>query len=108
MRTRQKLQRKTIMIDGIRYYADRPHDCRKCFFWKNRKVGCTLGKENCYYLAETVKTEQEKKCENCPYAKGQPCVTASCYKDLEHWLQERRARAVKLMMKEERSSAYVG
>ena len=23
------------------------------------KVGCTLGKENCYYLAETVKTEQE-------------------------------------------------
>ena len=59
MRTRQKLQRKTIMIDGVRYYADRPHDCRKCFFWKNRKVGCTLGKENCYYLAETVKTEQE-------------------------------------------------
>ena len=108
MRTRQKLQRKTIMIDGVRYYADRPHDCRKCFFWKNRKVGCTLGKENCYYLAEVIKTEQEKKCENCPYAKGQPCVTASCYKDLEHWLQELRARAVKLMMKEERSSAYVG
>ena len=98
MGTRQKLQRKTIMIDGVRYYADRPHDCRKCFFWK----------KNCYYLAEVIKTEQEKKCENCPYAKGQPCVTASCYKDLEHWLQERRARAVKLMMKEERSSAYVG
>ena len=71
MGTRQKLQRKTIMIDGVRYYADRPHDCRKCFFWKNRKVGCTLGRENCYYLAEVIKTEQEKKCENCPYAKGQ-------------------------------------
>ena len=58
------------MIDGVRYYAERPHDCRKCFFWKNRKVGCTLGRENCYYLAEVIKTEQEKKCENCPYAKG--------------------------------------
>ena len=31
-----------------------------CFFWKNRKVGCSLGSENCYYLAEVVKTEQEK------------------------------------------------
>ena len=30
-------KRKTIMIDGVRYYAERPHDCRKCFFWKNRK-----------------------------------------------------------------------
>jgi hypothetical protein len=101
-------KRKTIMIDGVRYYAERPHDCRKCFFWKNRKVGCTLGRENCYYLAEVIKTEQEKKCENCPYAKGQPCVSASCYKDLEKWLQERRASAVKRMMKEERSSVYVG
>ena len=76
-------KRKTIMIDGVRYYAERPHDCRKCFFWKNRKVGC-----------------KEKKCENCLYAKGQPCVSASCYKDLEKWLQERRAKAVKKMMKE--------
>ena len=55
-------KRKTIMIDGVRYYAERPRDCRKCFFWKNRKVGCTLGRENCYYLAEVIKTEQEKKC----------------------------------------------
>ena len=34
------------------------------------------------------------------YAKGQPCVSASCYKDLEKWLQERRARTVRKMMKE--------
>ena len=38
-------KRRTILIDGVRYYADRPYECRKCFFWKNRKVGCTLGKE---------------------------------------------------------------
>lgn len=27
------------MIDGIRYYDDKPDTCRKCFFWKNSKVG---------------------------------------------------------------------
>ena len=43
------MARETIMIDGVRYYADRPQCCRGCFFWKNRKVGCTLKKENCYY-----------------------------------------------------------
>ena len=70
----KKAKRKIILIDGIRYYADRPDTCRKCFFWKNRKVGCILGKQNCYYLAEAVTTAQEKKCEGCCYAKGQPCA----------------------------------
>ena len=32
------------------YAADKPDDCRFCYFWKNRKQGCRLGKENCYYL----------------------------------------------------------
>lgn len=36
---RKRVKRKTILIDGIRYYADKPDTCRKCFFWKNRKVG---------------------------------------------------------------------
>ncbi len=45
----------TIVIDGIRYHADRPASCWSCYFWKNRKIGCTLGKENCYYLAESPK-----------------------------------------------------
>mgnify|MGYP000039087935 CR=1 FL=1 len=79
---RKKVRRKTILIDGIRYYDDKPDTCRKCFFWKNRKVGCVLGTQNCYYLAEAVKTEQEKKCEGCCYASGRSCVSATCYKDL--------------------------
>ena len=74
-----------MIIDGVRYYISRPRECKKCFFWKNRKTGCSMGKENCYYLAELVKTAQEKKCEKCPYTKGQPCVTASCYKDMANW-----------------------
>lgn len=26
----------TVTMDGIRYHASRPADCRHCFFWKNR------------------------------------------------------------------------
>ena len=90
---RKIARHNTILIYGIRYYAEKPETCRMCFFWKNRKVGCILGKQNCYYLAEAVMTEQEKKCEGCCYAKGQPCVSACCYKDLDKWLQERRKKA---------------
>ena len=92
---RKKVRRKTILIDGIRYYDDKPDTCRKCFFWKNRKVGCVLGTQNCYYLAEAVKTEQEKKCEGCCYAKGHPCVSAVCYKELDAWLRAIRANRAK-------------
>ena len=63
------LKRKTILIDGVRYYADRPRNCRGCYFWKNRKAGCTLGKENCYYLAESPK--KKSPCDGCCYA---PCI----------------------------------
>ena len=47
------MSKDIIIIDGVRYHSDRPSSCRGCYFWKNRKVGCTLGKENCYYLAES-------------------------------------------------------
>ena len=32
------------------YAADKPNDCRFCYFWKNDSTGCSLGKDNCYYL----------------------------------------------------------
>lgn len=64
---RKKVKRKTILIDGIGYYDDKPDTCRKYFFRKNRKVGCVLGN-----LAEAVKSEQKKKCEGCCYVKGHP------------------------------------
>ena len=59
----------TILIDGIRYHKDRPNSCQKCYFWKNRKIGCILGKKNCYYLAESPR---RSVCENCCYA---PCAS---------------------------------
>ena len=64
------MAKETIIIDGVRYYADRPRSCRGCFFWKNRKVGCTLKKENCYYLAESPKPKSP--CAGCSYG---PCVS---------------------------------
>ena len=71
-----------VLIDGVKYYSDKPETCRSCFFWKNRKVPCILGQENCYYLAEIIQSEQQKKCEGCCYASGRSCVSATCYKDL--------------------------
>ena len=56
-----------VLIDGVKYYSDKPETCRSCFFWKNRKVPCILGQENCYYLAEIIQSEQQKKCEGCCY-----------------------------------------
>ena len=82
--------RNYIMIDGVRCHADRPADCRFCQFWKNRRRGCILGRENCYYLAQVVIAEEERKCEGCRYAVGAPCVSACCYKDLERDLWKLR------------------
>ena len=84
-------KKATRVINGIRYYSDRPNDCRKCYFWKNKVVGCMLGYENCYYLAEPIQTPQETRCSGCCYAKNGPCVSASCYQDLDKWLYSIRA-----------------
>ena len=92
---RKQTRKRTILIDGIRYYDDKPRTCRECFFWKNRKAGCILGKQNCYYLAEAVMTEQEKKCEGCCYTKAAPCVSACCYKEMEAFLRSRRSGCAK-------------
>lgn len=74
------MKKPIIEIDGARYYADRPNDCRDCFFWKNNKRRCTLKEHNCYYLAAPM--PKVNKCNNCPYARGRACVTLSCYKEL--------------------------
>ena len=69
------MNKETIIIDGVRYYADRPKSCRGCFFWKNRKVGCSLKKENCYYLAESPKPTSP--CYH-PDFKYRRCLYATC------------------------------
>ena len=88
----KKNKSKIVLIDGVRYHAERPKVCRMCFFWKNRKIGCILGGENCYYLAESVKTEREKEFEACCYSKEKSCVGACCYKRLMSGLHAKQNR----------------
>ena len=53
------------------YAADKPNDCRYCYFWKNK--GCSLGKENCYYLI-SVPSMPKSECDGCPYGRHSPCI----------------------------------
>lgn len=50
------------------YPADKPTNCRYCYYWKNRKAGCSLGKENCIYEGITPK-EQLSECVGYPYGR---------------------------------------
>ena len=58
------MAKETIIIDGVRYYADRPRSCRGCFFWKNRKVGCNLKNEPPVSVREQMEKKQVKKFPN--------------------------------------------
>ena len=69
-------EEEIVIIDGVRYHTDRPSSCKYCFFWKNRKKGCSLGNENCYYLAESPNTNSP--CKDCGYG---PCISF-CMKKL--------------------------
>lgn len=56
---------RAIRIGGLNlnktlYAADKPEDCRQCYFWKGSRKGCSLGMENCYYLV----SEPPKKNQN--------------------------------------------
>lgn len=59
------------------YAADKPSSCRYCYYWKDRKTGCTLGKENCFYekpIQQNKKKKSKSECDNCPYGRAQPCI----------------------------------
>lgn len=73
-------KRQTVVINGVRYFADRPNDCKDCLFWKNTKQKCVLKEHNCYYLTAPMK--EFSKCQDCPYAKGRACVSLTCYREL--------------------------
>lgn len=54
------------------YAADKPNDCRYCYFWKNNGVGCESGTENRYYRVQPKKAVSE--CSDCPYGRASPCI----------------------------------
>ena len=52
-------------MSNKKYAAEKPEDCSLCFFWKNARQGCSLGKENCYFII--FEPEKEKSdCDGCP------------------------------------------
>ena len=89
--------RNYIMIDGVRYHADRP--ARLPVLPVLEKTGggaASLGRENCYYLAQVVITEEERKCEGCRYTVGAPASAPAATKDLERDLwKQREAKAAR-------------
>jgi len=60
-------------MSETRYAPDKPKDCRYCYFWKNKKTGCILSKENCYYLI-SVPPKPKSECDGCPYGRNSPCI----------------------------------
>lgn len=56
-----------IMTDT--YAADKPKDCRYCYYYS--KNSCTLKK--CYYILPP-KTEPVSECTDCPYGRCAPCI----------------------------------
>lgn len=66
-----------------RYAADKPKDCRYCYFWEGKKKGCKLGEDQCYYILPEKKPEKKKSpCDGCPYGRVSPCI-GYCIRQLQ-------------------------
>ena len=68
-------------MSGNSFTEDKPKDCRNCYFWRNNRVGCELGKENCYY--RKVEKTETSECDDCPYGRASPCIGWGMKKGLE-------------------------
>ena len=58
----------------IRYAADKPSDCRICYWWRKDGGHCVLGEGKCYYILPKPKKKPKSECDGCPYGKAKPCV----------------------------------
>ena len=79
-------------MSGYKYAADKPEDCRYCFFYDHNRSKCRLGKLNCYYLIAVDETE-EFPCDTCPYHRAEaPCIGFCMKKIVSEWREERERR----------------
>lgn len=88
--------------DNRKYAADKPDDCRHCYFWKEKRKSCS--QKECYYLFPEERTasadvpdnslsqefskNNNDGCQGCPYGRHSPCI-GYCTKKI---LQEMRQR----------------
>ncbi|MBQ5675205.1 MAG: hypothetical protein IIV45_09030 [Lachnospiraceae bacterium] len=68
--------------NNIRYAADKPNDCKSCFWWNPLGKSCKLGEKNCYYIIPANQPmKKNNPCVGCPYGKNGPCI-GFCMKKL--------------------------
>ena len=70
------------------FAADKPSDCRFCYYWNNKESACFLGKDKCYYLITTPQM-QKSECDGCPYGQYYPCI-GWCTKKILRELRDHR------------------
>ena len=72
---KQEMQRKDKEEPVSKHFHsdEKPKSCRYCYYWKNRKVGCSLGEENCVYK-KPIPKKVESECTDCPYGRVHPCI----------------------------------
>lgn len=70
-------------MSEVRYAADKPKECKYCYFWEGKKNGCKLGEERCYYLLPPEKEKKKKSpCDGCPYGRVSPCI-GYCLREIQ-------------------------
>lgn len=70
-------------MNEIRYAADKPKQCKYCYYWAGKKKGCELGENNCYYLLPEKKEVKSKSpCDGCPYGRVSPCI-GYCLREIQ-------------------------
>lgn len=78
-------------MSEVRYAADKPKECKYCYFWEGKKKGCQLGEERCYYLLPPEKEKKKKSpCDGCPYGRVSPCI-GYCLREI----QQKRKEGIK-------------
>ena len=88
-------------MSGYEYAADKPEDCRYCFFYDHCRSKCRLGKLNCYYLI-AVDENEEFPCDTCPYHRAEaPCIGFCMKKIVSEWREERRKKVYAVAAKKE-------
>lgn len=92
--------------DRGRYAADKPKECRLCYFWKGKRKGCS--QKECYYLLpeESQKSgilmgkqpfqesSETGDCQRCPYGRHSPCI-GYCLQKIMWEMREKKQAAGK-------------
>lgn len=91
--------------DNRKYAADKPKECRHCYFWQGKKKGC--GQKECYYLlpeeapalGDVPGNPQQREsgessgsgCQSCPYGRHSSCIGYCIQKILQEMREKKQS-----------------